>query len=187
MVRLRPLTAEDRDRVRVWRNQPHVAAMMYTDHEISAAEHARWFDATLTDPAKRYFIIEADGEGAGLAGFTEIDEKSASWAFYLASAETRGKGLGAETEFLMLSHAFETLGLETLRCEVLTQNAPVIAMHEGFGFSVTGVLVGRAMKNGQAEDVTTLAMQGRDWPAAKAKAEARLAERRARQMAASPA
>lgn len=180
MVRLRPLTAEDRDSVRAWRNQPHVAAMMYTDHEISAEEHARWFAATLVDPAKRYFIIKSDGEGAGLAGFTEIDGKSASWAFYLASSETRGKGLGAETEFLMLSHAFETLGLDTLRCEVLARNAPVIAMHEGFGFSRTGVLARRALKDGQPEDVVTLAIHARDWPAAKAKAEARLTERRAR-------
>jgi UDP-4-amino-4,6-dideoxy-N-acetyl-beta-L-altrosamine N-acetyltransferase len=180
MVRLRPLAADDRDTVRAWRNQPHVAAMMYTDHEIGAEEHTRWFAATLTDPARRYFIIEADGEGAGLAGFTEIDGQSASWAFYLAAAETRGKGLGAETEFLMLSHAFEMLRLETLRCEVLARNAPVIAMHEGFGFSRTGVLAGRAMKNGVPEHVVTLAMHARDWPAAKAKAEARLAERRAR-------
>jgi UDP-4-amino-4,6-dideoxy-N-acetyl-beta-L-altrosamine N-acetyltransferase len=180
MVRLRPLAAEDRDNVRAWRNQPHVSAMMYTDHEISAEEHARWFGATLVDPAKRYFIIEADGEGAGLAGFTEMDGQSASWAFYLASAETRGKGLGAETEFLMLSYAFETLGLETLRCEVLARNAAVIAMHEGFGFARTGVLTGRALKNGAPEDVVTLAMHAADWPAAKAKAEARLAARRAR-------
>jgi UDP-4-amino-4,6-dideoxy-N-acetyl-beta-L-altrosamine N-acetyltransferase len=183
MVRLRPLAAEDRDKVRAWRNQPHVAAMMYTDHVIGAEEHARWFAATLIDPTKRYFIIKAGDEDAGLAGFTEIEGGSASWAFYLASAETRGRGMGAETEFLMLCYAFETLGLETLRCEVLVRNAPVIAMHEGFGFSRTGILVGRAIKNGAPEDVQMLSMAASNWPAAKARAFARLEERRLRRSA----
>ena len=39
-VELRPLMPGDKDRLLVWRNSPEVAAYMYTDHRITAAEHA---------------------------------------------------------------------------------------------------------------------------------------------------
>ena len=177
MVRPRPLAAADRDMVRAWRNRPHVAAMMYTDHEISAEEHNRWFGGALSDASKAYFIIEIDGAPEGLAGFTQLDAVSASWAFYLAEPETRGRGIGAQTEYLMLRHAFETLGLMELRCEVFAFNAGVVAMHESFGFRRTGLIFGKAIKNGRAEHVVTLAMAARDWPAARARAEARFAQK----------
>ena len=174
MVDLRPLCTADRDMVREWRNQPHVAAMMYTDHEIGAEEHARWFATTFEDPRKLYYIIEDEGAPIGLAGFTELDGRAASWAFYLASEETRGRGLGAQTEFAMLSRAFDLLRLQSLRCEVLALNGAVIALHESFGFRRTGLLKAHALKNGAPEDVVTLEMRAADWPAAKAKAQARL-------------
>jgi UDP-4-amino-4,6-dideoxy-N-acetyl-beta-L-altrosamine N-acetyltransferase len=177
MISLRPLRVDDGDMVRAWRNQPHVAAMMYTDHAISAEEHGRWLAATLTDEAKRYFIVEEAGAPIGLAGFTAITAHSASWAFYLAAAETRGRGLGAQTEFQMLAYAFETLGLDELRCEVLVRNPAVIALHESFGFARTGILLGRAFKDGAREDVVTLVMRAADWPSAKARAQTRLAQR----------
>ena len=63
-VALRPLRAEDRDRLRTWRNLPEIARWMYSDHEISAAEHARWFAGALADQGRRYWIIEMDGEPA---------------------------------------------------------------------------------------------------------------------------
>ena len=175
MVALRPLCDFDRDMVRDWRNQPHVAAMMYTDHEIGAEEHARWFATTFEDPRKLYYIIEDEGVPIGLAGFTELDGRSASWAFYLATPETRGRGLGAQTEFAMLERAFEVLRLQNLRCEVLALNGAVVALHESFGFRRTGMLVARAMKNGQPEDVVTLEMNAGEWPRAKQRAQARLA------------
>lgn len=177
MVELRPLCTSDRDMVREWRNQPHVAAMMYTDHEIGPEEHARWFATTFEDPRKLYYVIEDSGAPIGLAGFTELDGRSGSWAFYLASTETRGRGLGAQTEFAMLERAFDVLRLQTLRCEVLALNGPVIALHESFGFRRTGVLAGRALKNGRPEDVVALEMRAAEWPAARARAEARLAAR----------
>jgi UDP-4-amino-4,6-dideoxy-N-acetyl-beta-L-altrosamine N-acetyltransferase len=188
VVRLRPLAAADCDIVRDWRNRPHVAANMYTDHEISAGEHANWFAGALIDQSKRYFIIETLEEsgwtGAGLAGFTQIDaasaQKSASWAFYLADPETRGRGIGARTELLMLAKAFDDLDLQTLRCEVLAINARVIGLHESFGFKRTALLSGHVSKNGVPHDVIALEMKREDWAFARGMAEHRLQMRTAK-------
>jgi UDP-4-amino-4,6-dideoxy-N-acetyl-beta-L-altrosamine N-acetyltransferase len=183
-VRLRTLAHADCDVVRDWRNRPHVAAMMYTDHEISAGEHAQWFAGALIDPAKRYFIIEtledSGWTGAGLAGFTQIDATSASWAFYLADAEARGRGIGAQTEFQMLRKAFDELDLQMLRCEVFAMNARVVALHESFVFRRTGVLTGHVMKNGAPQDVVTLEMKRQDWAFVRGMAEHRLGARSAK-------
>lgn len=183
-VRLRPLAAADCDAVRDWRNRPHVAANMYTDHEISAGEHAQWFARALIDQTRRYFIIEtleeAGWTGAGLAGFTQITAESASWAFYLAEAGAKGKGLGARTEFLMLCKAFDEMGLDVLRCEVFAFNDRVVALHESFGFRRTGLLAGHVVKDGAPRDVVTLEMRREGWTFVRGMAAHRLNLRDAR-------
>jgi UDP-4-amino-4,6-dideoxy-N-acetyl-beta-L-altrosamine N-acetyltransferase len=165
-VRLRPLAAADCDIVREWRNRPHVAAMMYTDHEISAGEHAQWFACALTDQTKRYFIIEtleeAGWTGAGLAGFTQMNGESASWGFYLADPETRGTGVGARAQFLALCKAFDEFNLQTLRCEVFAFNTRALGLYESFGFARTGMIA--VKKGGEAQDVICLEVGRADWP-----------------------
>ena len=55
LVTLRRLRPDDRDRLLAWRNAPEVAAYMYSDHEITAEEHARWFAGIAGDPTP--FIV----------------------------------------------------------------------------------------------------------------------------------
>ena len=50
---LRAVEAADKDQLRVWRNLPEISAWMYSDHAISEAEHERWFNAAMADPAHR--------------------------------------------------------------------------------------------------------------------------------------
>ncbi len=85
-VTLRPLEPADQDRLYGWRNAPEVAAYMYSDHQITPEEHARWFAGLQGDARRDYRIIEVDGAPAGLANFYDIDRAQgrASWAYYLA-------------------------------------------------------------------------------------------------------
>ena len=100
-VVLRPLGAQDRDRLLAWRNQPEIARWMYSDHAISAAEHARWFEGAMADPRRRYWVIEADGLPVGLANLYDLapEHGRTSWAYYLADPSTRGQGIGAFVEY----------------------------------------------------------------------------------------
>ncbi|MFB2351245.1 GNAT family N-acetyltransferase, partial [Priestia megaterium] len=90
-----------------------------TDHVISPAEHARWFAAAMADPARKYWIIELDGEPVGLANLYDISpaNRKCAWAYYLASPSVRGKGVGAFVEFWVIEHVFGDLGLDKLCCE----------------------------------------------------------------------
>jgi UDP-4-amino-4,6-dideoxy-N-acetyl-beta-L-altrosamine N-acetyltransferase len=157
---LRPVRLHDIARLRDWRNMPEVASYMYTDHEISEAEHARWFGEVLGATDSKYWIIEVDGQPVGLANMVGISarHRRASWAFYLADPAARGRGIGSFTERYVLRHAFEELGLHKLCCEVLGSNEAVIGMHKKFGFVVDGVLREHIWKGDHFEDVVSLSM-----------------------------
>lgn len=168
-VSLRPLQAEDRDRLFEWRNLPEVATYMYTDHRISEAEHASWFGLAIVDPTRRYWIIELDGEPIGLANLYDITQahKRAYWAFYLADPRSRGRGVGSATERFVMRHVFVDLGLDKLCCEVLATNDGVVRMHERYGFHVDGVLRQHVLKQGQRVDVVAMSLLRDEWAASR--------------------
>ena len=178
-LRLRLVEPADSARLLAWRNSPEVAAYMYTDHQISQAEHDRWFESALAAQDRRYWIIEFNGEPVGLANLARIDRQASrcEWAYYLGEPSTRGKGLGARVEYIVLRHVFETLGLNKLWCEVLVDNAAVVKLHESFGFVREALFRDHVVKNGRFQDVVGLGLLKREWPAAKAAIEARLLKR----------
>lgn len=169
-VSLRPMTETDSPQVHAWRNLPDVRRNMYTDHIITADEHARWFPVALAAPDRRYWMIVCDGEPIGVANLVDISARHqrCSWAFYLGPADLRGKGIGRAVEFLVQREVFETLGLRKLCCEVLDFNSAVIEMHLKLGFSREGIQRAHIVKETGACDVHQLAMFDEDWHRLKA-------------------
>jgi UDP-4-amino-4,6-dideoxy-N-acetyl-beta-L-altrosamine N-acetyltransferase len=178
-VELRPLAASDRDRLLGWRNQPEVARWMYSDHEISPQEHARWFEGALADPRRRYWVIEADELPVGLANLYDLapEHRRASWAYYLADPSTRGQGIGAFVEFWVIEHVFGEMGLNKLWCEVLIGNEPVWKLHEGFGFVREALFRQHVLKHGAPQDVVGLGLLAADWAARREASRERLKSR----------
>ena len=168
-VTLRPLQPDDKDRLYAWRNSPEVAAYMYTEHQISPEEHARWFYGLAGDARRDYRIIEVDGVAAGPANFYDIDrvQGRAAWAYYLADPSVRGKGVGGYIEFVMIERAFGELGLRKLWCEVLITNEPVWKLHQKFGFMQEALLRAHVIKAGQPVDVMGLGLLAEDWAQAR--------------------
>lgn len=179
VIDLRPLGPEDRDRLLAWRNMPEVSAWMYSDHEISPEEHARWFAAALGDTRRRYWVIVLDGEPVGLANLYDMapEHRRCAWAYYLASPSTRGKGVGAYVEFSILDHVFGQLGFNKLWCEVLAANEPVWRLHESFGFRREALFRAHVIKNGAFADVVGLGLLAEDWAAARPTSLARLRDK----------
>jgi UDP-4-amino-4,6-dideoxy-N-acetyl-beta-L-altrosamine N-acetyltransferase len=177
-VRLRRVQPADSARLLAWRNSPQVAAYMYADHQITQAEHDRWFAGALTAEDRRYWIIEADGTPTGLANLAKIDPaaRRCEWAYYLGEAATRGKGVGAQVEHMVIRYVFETLALNKLWCEVLAENRAVIRLHERFGFVREALLRDHVVKGGRFQDVVGLGLLKRDWEAGRAGIEEKLRE-----------
>jgi RimJ/RimL family protein N-acetyltransferase len=72
---------------------------------------------------------------------------------------------------------FERLELNRLWCEVLVENEAVWGLHERFGFTREALFRAHVRKAGVFRDVVGLGMLAADWPAAKAAALARLADK----------
>ena len=178
-VVLRRVAPADSARLLAWRNSPEVAAYMYTDHQISPAEHDRWFDGMAGDATRAYWVIELDAEPVGLVNLYAIDRthRRCAWAYYLAEPSTRGKGVGAYVELVMLDHVFGPMGLNKLWCEVLVENEAVWKLHESFGFVREALFRDHVRKAGRFQDVVGLGMLRADWEAARPRIEARLREK----------
>jgi len=166
-VAMRPVEAGDRDRLLAWRNAPEVAAFMYSDHQISAAEHDRWFAGIGADPRRAYWIIVVDDVPAGLANLADIDavQGRCAWAYYLADPSARGKGVGSFVEYWMLEEVFEHRGLRKLWCEVLASNEAVWRLHGKFGFKQEARFRAHVIKDGAPQDVLGLGLLAEEWRA----------------------
>jgi UDP-4-amino-4,6-dideoxy-N-acetyl-beta-L-altrosamine N-acetyltransferase len=176
MIILRDVKPHDKDILRNWRNLPTVNKYLYTDHVISPEEHDRWFQGVFSDPSRRYWIINCDDEDVGVVYLYNIDNKNKRcyWAFYLASPNTRGKGIGSFVEYSILKHVFEDMNMQKLCAEVLTFNEPVTKMHKGFGFVEEGHFRKHIYKGGRFEDIVCVAMLKEEWEAKKTEIEERL-------------
>ena len=178
-VSLRPLRADDAERVLTWRNTPAVAAHMYTDHVISEPEHRVWLDRALAGGDRRYWIIEVDAAPKGLANIARIDAaaRRCDLGHYIADQALRGRGVGACVEYFILQHVFRTLDLNKLWCEVLIENEPAWRLHESFGFRREAHFRDHVFKGGRFQDVLGLGMLAREWANLQPACAARLAAR----------
>lgn len=183
-VALRPLRPDDRARLYDWRNQDDVRRWMYNDHRIAPEEHDRWFDSALAEadaaePRRIYRVILMDDAPVGLANLYDVERRfgRASWAYYLGEASTRGKGVGAAVEWLMLETAFSVLKLRKLWCEVLVENEAVWKTHLGFGFREEARLRAHVVKDGRPVDVLGLGVLAEEWAALRDASRARLTDK----------
>lgn len=163
--RLRAIDSSELELILFWRNAPSVRQNMYTRHEIGLSEHLAWWARVCERSDQRYFMYEFQGAPFGVVAFTQIDSgsQSSSWAFY-ASPEAP-KGTGSKMEYLALEYAFKDIRLHKLYCEVLAFNAPVIKLHQKFGFKVEGVLREQHWVENSFVDVYRLGILASEWNA----------------------
>jgi RimJ/RimL family protein N-acetyltransferase len=139
---LRPATDADLDMMRDWRNQEPNRLASITSHEISAAEHRAWWEKTSADPTRRVLVFEREDGPAGVVSFFDLalsaPRRSGAWGFYLDAVR-----LEAQEELMpawmavmrdATRYAFDELGLDDLRGEVLEDNVSVRTMNRLFRF-----------------------------------------------------
>lgn len=169
LVNLREVSLDDSALIFEWRNSDEIRKWMYADHLIQEEEHQDWINRVLEDQSCKYWIIEFEGKSVGLANIAQIDHLHGrcTWAFYIGEPSTKGSGIGAVTEYLILNFVFEVLELDKLWCEVISENSSVIHLHERFGFRREAYLRSHIKKEGTSRDVVSLGMLKSEWKAVK--------------------
>jgi hypothetical protein len=166
-VRLRRINIDDLEMIMKWRMSPEVTKYMYTDPILTMEKQIEWYKKILKNSQKeKYWIIQIDEKtDVGLLSIGNIDTKNrqASWAYYIASLEARGKGLGRILECNIYDYAFQQLHLNKLWCEVFEFNEKVIKIHEKFGSKIEGKFIDHIFKNGKYYNVVRMAILKKEW------------------------
>lgn len=160
---LREISDDDLELMLSWRNAPAVRANMYTQHEISLAEHLAWWERVKNQSDQKYFMYEIFGKPNGIVALTSLNakNKNSGWAFY--TSPMAPIGTGSRMEFLVLEYFFSFLKFHKLYCEVLAFNSSVIKLHQKFGFKVEGIFRDHCILSNGFVDVYRLGILAEEW------------------------
>ena len=121
------------------------------------------------EAGKEYAFIVYDKRQGKYAGSTRYyDMQLSSQVLQLGytwyGKEFRGSGLNKHCKFLLLSYAFETLGMERVEFRADNNNAKSIAAMKSIGCTVEGVLRSNSIKaDGTRRDSIVLSILKREW------------------------
>ncbi len=159
---VRPMDESDFDQVLSWRNHPEVRRFMYTHHEISIEEHARWFARASQDPERHLLVFEIDTTPLGFINIHQIASGGiADWGFY--AAPDAPKGTGRALGQAALRYAFESVGLHKLCGQALAFNERSILFHLSLGFQREGVLRQQHFNGQQYQDIVCFGLLASEW------------------------
>lgn len=137
---------------------------MYTQHEISKAEHSRWFDQAITDSKRHLLIYQVSDKPQGFINIHETAPGGiADWGFYTAPDAPRGTG--GSLGYAALLHAFQKLNLHKLCGNAIAFNERSIRFHLKLGFSKEGVLRQHYFDGYSYCDVWSFGLLASEWQA----------------------
>jgi len=134
----RPMVEADLMQVLAWRNHESVRQYMYTQHEISEAEHRAWFERASVDNTRHLLIYERSGEATGYFHFHEIATGIAEWGCYVSPDAPRGSG--TDLGLRAIEYGFTVLKLHKLCGQALAYNQRSVDFQLRIGFSQEGRL-----------------------------------------------
>lgn len=152
----------DLERVLSWRNDPKIRRNMYSRHEISFEEHARWFAKASQQPERHLLVFEMNKTPLGFVNIHQIANGGiADWGFYAAPEASKGTGraLGQAT----LRYAFSVLKLHKLCGQAIGFNEQSIRLHLNLGFQREGVLRQQYFDGQQYHDVVCFGLLVSEW------------------------
>ena len=165
-VVLRPLTVEDVPAVLATGVDPEVRRLTGTHRRFTTQQvHdaiTEWIDRD--DRIDMAVIDKATGQYAGEVVLNELDTDNLSCNFRIALASGHtGLGLGTEATRLMLSYAFDIIGVHRVELDVYAFNPRARRVYEKIGFVYEGARRQALRWRGEWIDAHVMAMLVDDW------------------------
>ena len=149
-VKLRPLEREDLRYVHQLDNNASVMRYWFEEPYEAFVELSDLYDKHIHDQSERRFVVECDGEKAGLVELVEINHVHRRAEFQIIiSPEYQGKGLATRAAKLAMDYGFTVLNLYKLYLIVDKENEKAIHIYRKLGFTVEGELMHEFFINGQ--------------------------------------
>ncbi|MEM6724931.1 MAG: UDP-4-amino-4,6-dideoxy-N-acetyl-beta-L-altrosamine N-acetyltransferase [Bacteroidota bacterium] len=137
-ITLRPLQEDQLERIRNWRNAPHVAPFMTFKEYITPEMHRKWYEGINNDH-NQYFLIYFGEAPLGVVHLKDIDPiaQTAEWGIYLGELQHRKARIGTKAALLLHHYGFETLQLRQIKATILDDNEASLRFHLKLGYQIT--------------------------------------------------
>lgn len=164
-VTLRDIREDDLENIMNWRMSEEITRYMNTNPRLTMEGQRRWLAAVRQNPDLRYWLIEVNGEPAGVINLTGLTEPSGNlgWAYYVGVKRLRSIQTALALEMSMYDHALITLGKQAVYSDVFTLNEGVIKLHKLCGCEVVEERRAAVLKEGVSYDVTYMRMTREHW------------------------
>jgi RimJ/RimL family protein N-acetyltransferase len=143
----------------------HLTSWMSQPMQRAAVE--RLFEEREKSSIDDSFAIhrESEDEPVGVIGLSNISEANASadLSVIVGEAEARDQGLGTEAIRLILSYAFEELGLNSVALSVFDFNEAAIHTYENLGFEREGRMREAIRRDDGFHDAILMRILAADW------------------------
>ncbi len=165
----RPIEDGDLERIMVWRMSPEVSCFMNTDPVLTLEGQRRWLESIRQNPLVRYWLVEVDGQPAGVLNLADMDfaAKRSSWGYYIGELNLRSMKLAISLEASLYAYVFGELGFEELYGPVFRENWAVVRLHEMLGAEILEKEPREVVKNGVAHPLLHVRMLRSQWEKAR--------------------
>ena len=135
------------------------------------AEYRAWLAGAAAGEDPLFFAIldQASGKVLGVASYLRIDPANGviEVGNIAYSPALQGTVLATEAMYLMMAHAFDTLGYRRYEWKCNSFNAPSRRAAQRLGFSYEGVFRNHMVVKGRSRNSAWFAITDADWPAIK--------------------
>lgn len=162
----RPTMDDVDDICRLKNNEKAALLLGGIHHTYTPEDIVNWINFHNNNKEEVLLVVEdkTAGKLIGHVGLYKIDRiaKKTEYGILLADDDSRGKGYGTKATSLMVEYAFKTLGMHKVTAEVLSENAPSVAMFKKCGFIIDGCLRDDVYKNDRYYNVYCMSIINED-------------------------
>jgi RimJ/RimL family protein N-acetyltransferase len=167
-VVLRRHVAGNLDAFLRWYTDPEVARLTrYQDGPMRPEEIERFFASRALGPESLSLAVHLRESNRliGTCALSQLDHENGSALYHITIGEKDawGHGYGTEATWLMLRHAFETLGLHRIALYVFEFNERAIRAYRRCGFVVEGRARESIYREGRWWDELAMSVIESDW------------------------
>lgn len=163
-VELKYLDEETIKKIRIWRNQPFVKNMMYSQRDITEDEHINYITSLLADENRGLFVFYLDDNPFGVYQY-EIHREGNYMMHgnYLVDQEYQDMGYGTIQDYFMNIIDFEYFHCNKNYGEILDLNQRALAIGKKTGDSLEGILRQHRLIDGDYHDVYCYGLLKKEW------------------------
>ncbi len=162
---VRPVMEADLERIMNWRMDPEITKYMNTNPKLTLEGQRQWFARIRENKDVRYWIIEVDGQPAGVINLTGLSREDGvlGWAYYVGEKKLRSMKLALSLEMSLYDYIFDVLGKKALVGDIFTLNKGVIKLHLLCGSYIVEEKNNHVCKEDIWYDVTFMEMSQERW------------------------